>query len=780
MRSKIQIIIFLLITLNLSEVSIAQLVTNKLFEGSEYFNVGMFSVVGLNAPAPQPGTQEFRDELQQVWQGSTNDYNAINTVHSYHNYIGSGSFLNDYLSDISIVSDSLKTLADCRFFHIDLDDDGILSQDEINNFLTIFDIVLSDPNADHIVGWYIADEPTSNNIDPVELEKIYNAIKSRDSRPIYIAEAPSTADFSTFLCDILIIDNYYYSINGYTDLATLSNWKELILGAREDLKTAGRENTEVHALLVSGEEIFPDSLNESVMASHGLTHSAIRRVLDLGVDGIWFYAWRAGIIYSEDAVHRWLTQQEYAEVIETEIHDRDFLVTLFNHQDDNKLVISDIGNNIPPDEGVTFSYNNELNLITAGDLQGSNEIQGEPILFDESYRIDNGYRSNSDGDDELITVFNDGDIFYNEEGNKPDDILIDSFQENITAITSGDFDGDGDDELVTAVQNGNECKVFVSDDGKAGSIKQYQIYFSEEFKVISLTSGDFNGDGRDELITAISNLQLVNSYIYIDDISSTGNCCIGTPWFGPDNVLHATALTAGNFNDDNLIKDRLIFALSNSELKDTRIYSTTLNDFTFDSAQVFFGPDDYWHVTAMTFGDFIDDETIREDLILALSNTSFDHTRMYRTSDPLINGLGNTIYDPGFPSYYHVSSISNGSFRESLHPVISDVEDIPNKDKLVVQNFTLSQNYPNPFNPCTNIKFTIAQSPLPGGDGRGGLVTVKVYDILGKQVTTLVNDELPEGDYEVTFDASNLSSGIYFYQLIAASKIITKQMVLLK
>jgi photosystem II stability/assembly factor-like uncharacterized protein len=79
--------------------------------------------------------------------------------------------------------------------------------------------------------------------------------------------------------------------------------------------------------------------------------------------------------------------------------------------------------------------------------------------------------------------------------------------------------------------------------------------------------------------------------------------------------------------------------------------------------------------------------------------------------------------------------------------------------------FQLYQNYPNPFNPSTKIKFTVPQSPLLGGDGRGGLVMLKVYDVLGNEITTLVNEELSAGKYEVEFDGSELTSGIYFYQL---------------
>jgi hypothetical protein len=87
------------------------------------------------------------------------------------------------------------------------------------------------------------------------------------------------------------------------------------------------------------------------------------------------------------------------------------------------------------------------------------------------------------------------------------------------------------------------------------------------------------------------------------------------------------------------------------------------------------------------------------------------------------------------------------------------------------EDFLLFQNYPNPFNPTTNIEFRI---PNPG------LVSLKVFDVLGKEVAALVNEQKPAGNYEVKFDGSNLPSGIYFYQLKAGNFIDTKKFLLLK
>ena len=88
-----------------------------------------------------------------------------------------------------------------------------------------------------------------------------------------------------------------------------------------------------------------------------------------------------------------------------------------------------------------------------------------------------------------------------------------------------------------------------------------------------------------------------------------------------------------------------------------------------------------------------------------------------------------------------------------------------------INSFSLFQNYPNPFNPRTCIQYAI---------GNRQFVTLKVYDALGNEIATLVNEEKPAGEYEVEFDANNLSSGIYFYQLKAGSFTQTKKMILMK
>ena len=108
-----------------------------------------------------------------------------------------------------------------------------------------------------------------------------------------------------------------------------------------------------------------------------------------------------------------------------------------------------------------------------------------------------------------------------------------------------------------------------------------------------------------------------------------------------------------------------------------------------------------------------------------------------------------------------------GVYRRPLSELVSVSKEV----NVLSQDYTLYQNYPNPWNPSTNIKYSIPKTSQ---------VSIKVYDIIGNEIKTLVNEDKPAGAYELTWNAGNLPSGIYFYRLQAGSFIETKKMILLK
>jgi len=113
--------------------------------------------------------------------------------------------------------------------------------------------------------------------------------------------------------------------------------------------------------------------------------------------------------------------------------------------------------------------------------------------------------------------------------------------------------------------------------------------------------------------------------------------------------------------------------------------------------------------------------------------------------------------------YYRLKQIDfDGTF--SYSDVVNVSYDVPTE-------FVLSQNYPNPFNPSTRLNYFIPQESF---------VSIKVYDFLGREVMTLVNETKSIGSYEILFDASNLPSGTYFYTMIAGDYSATKKMILIK
>jgi hypothetical protein len=135
--------------------------------------------------------------------------------------------------------------------------------------------------------------------------------------------------------------------------------------------------------------------------------------------------------------------------------------------------------------------------------------------------------------------------------------------------------------------------------------------------------------------------------------------------------------------------------------------------------------------------------------------------------------VGFTIsYDSAtFPGYFNfrveVMSDNWSYWTDSMQVIVTSVDD----DETLPTEYALLQNYPNPFNPNTTISW---QSPV------GSHQTIKVFDVLGNEIATLVDEYKPAGRYEVEFDASRLASGIYFYQLKAGEYASVKKMILIK
>lgn len=129
----------------------------------------------------------------------------------------------------------------------------------------------------------------------------------------------------------------------------------------------------------------------------------------------------------------------------------------------------------------------------------------------------------------------------------------------------------------------------------------------------------------------------------------------------------------------------------------------------------------------------------------------------------------------GGPAYYKVTAI-NGTresvFSNTIYVIVNMAEKIKLQDEINIESYyRLDQNFPNPFNPSTKITFTLRENSF---------VTLKVFDILGKEVAVLINEVLIEGNHQVEFNGSNLESGIYFYEIRANDYRDVKKLILLK
>ena len=189
---------------------------------------------------------------------------------------------------------------------------------------------------------------------------------------------------------------------------------------------------------------------------------------------------------------------------------------------------------------------------------------------------------------------------------------------------------------------------------------------------------------------------------------------------------------------------------------------------------------------------------------------TYTYANTTESADYLINNINSvrvnynavdeigTQYSKADTGYFHVKGYRGNTANDhmkhlyNMHLMLKHVIDIMNTPTCVDESekkhdygYKLMQNYPNPFNPSTKIKYQIPSQARNENTSvtLSGVeefyVTLKVYDILGREVATIVNEEKTAGEYEVKFHSGRLSSGFYFYQLSAGSYFETKKMMLL-
>lgn len=307
---------------------------------------------------------------------------------------------------------------------------------------------------------------------------------------------------------------------------------------------------------------------------------------------------------------------------------------------------------------------------------------------------------------------------------------------------------------------GTPAGVYLGNCGQSGSSLDYSTTGTVFANGYTITFAFNNGGGSNQgfeikipfgAIGATSSMEInmfafvVSSTAYFSDVTVPGNITGGNPGFNPN----FSALSGGSFNSGNkpLPVELSSFTASvvGNNVQLNWSTATETNNFGFA-------------IQRISFDNKINGSSIWEEIGFVKGNGNSSAVKNYAFIDfNPVNGK----------SYYRLKQIDhNGSFEYSKEVEV---------DYQIITQFELFQNYPNPFNPVTNIKYSIPESGI--GDV---YTTLKVYDFLGREVSTLVNESKPAGVYEIQFNGSNLSSGVYTYRLESNGISQTRKFVLMK
>ncbi len=341
-----------------------------------------------------------------------------------------------------------------------------------------------------------------------------------------------------------------------------------------------------------------------------------------------------------------------------------------------------------------------------------------------------------DGDNDLLSGMWNGKFYYFRNDGTSEQPIFNQVTTSFSNLTVNsysapvfvDIDNDGDYDIVSGALNG---QVFLFENNNGTFTQNTTMFSSIDVGWSSIPSfADLDGDGDLDLLvrgeTGTESKYYTNDGNNIFTVNTTTFSGVTFPNYGRPTL--ADIDNDGDF--DLIIGDNwgTVKYYRNDGTVNTPLW--VRSDAMFAGIEVDQGP----HAG---FADLDNDG--RRDMILAEYNGNFTY---YKNLFAPVTGVDNTI--------------------------LTSMPD----------NYKLNQNYPNPFNPSTTISYSIPNVTMSGVEG--SRVQLKVFDILGTEIATLVNEYKPAGSYEVRFDANGLSSGVYFYSLNVNGVTYSKSMMLLK
>jgi hypothetical protein len=436
----------------------------------------------------------------------------------------------------------------------------------------------------------------------------------------------------------------------------------------------------------------------------------------------------------------------------------------FNDDGYLDLAISNWGFVGPSDVSVLLNAGDGTLLPKTNYTVGKNPKKVIAKDFDGDTFLDLAVLNSRDSVFSLVTGKGDGT--FNESlsfSTKPDPALIVA----MTDMASGDFNKDNLEDIVIINYNENYLAIFFGNP---------QTIFDEVVKLSTigiwferLLVLDYNSDNNQDILVQKD----TRIDVYLGDGAGGFSNPITTTWGGENT----TNITSADFNNDNILDiviidskfeitlDKLIFFSGNNDGSFTEVNSFELNNPSTLFAQNIIGDE---NIDLLVGSSANADVTIMEgkgDFTFTELWPSFGATDnvQYITAGDFDNDSDlDIVTSGGIGGESYISILYNSSNLTSIY------EETGTQIPIV---FDLQQNYPNPFNPSTTIRYYIKENAL---------VSLKIYDILGNEVSTLVKEVKPAGIYSVNFNSGSLSSGIYFYKLKAGNFTETKKMMLLK